>query len=75
MANYCYSLMDRNEPATSFMPTQGIKGFEEFMVVIEIPNAYGALRREVAYLALRSLYEAFYVSPVPATVERQVRSG
>jgi hypothetical protein len=32
--------MDRNEPGTSFMPRQGIKGFEEFMVVIEIPNAY-----------------------------------
>jgi chorismate mutase len=32
--------MDRNEPGTSFMPRQGIKGFEEFMVVIEVPNAY-----------------------------------
>jgi hypothetical protein len=180
MANCCYSLMDRNEPGTLFRPRQGAKGFEEFMVVIEIPNAYGkfwtawqagctvwvsgeigvaffrhqieankviqrnlhgrwrenpeefpvnwrnlteesrpqrdvinrhmllltwiegmpperlpvvedllgaklatspslrqlgALGREVAYLALRSLYEAFCTSPVPATAERQVRSG
>src|SRR6266566_4584577 len=39
MANCCYSLMDRNEPGTLFMPRQGAKVLEEFMVVIEIPNA------------------------------------
>ena len=35
-----YSLMDRNEPGTLFMTRQVVKGFEEFMVVIEIPNTY-----------------------------------
>jgi hypothetical protein len=34
--------MDRNEPGTLFMPRQEIKGFEEFMAVIEIPNAYNS---------------------------------
>jgi hypothetical protein len=34
--------MDRNEPGTLLMPRQEIKGFEEFMAVIEIPNAYNS---------------------------------
>src|SRR6266702_3277879 len=46
MANCCYSLMDRNEPGTLLMPRQGAKGSEEFMVVIEIPNA-AQLPREI----------------------------